>query len=133
MSSTPHKRNPMGATTMVNQKTRTHSLAGEQAMSTKGASAMSATSAPVASTGPKKTYVEEQYSRDPFVASAVDGLEAAATSLSLFNMALREAVKAGQRADSYQYSRMGRMFGAAKKDMAEAEELMRRLTHFTNF
>jgi len=132
MSSTPHKRNPMGATTMANQKTRTHSLAGEQAMSTKGASAMSATSAPVASTGPKKTFIEEQSNRDPMVAAAVNGIEASANSLHAFNFALEQAVKLGQRADAWQYDRMHRLFTKAKQDLAKAEELMTRLTCFTS-
>lgn len=119
-STTLHRRNPMGASAMVNTKANTNVMAAQQLPPAKPA------------TGPKNTYEEEKYSRDPLVASAMGGLEAAATSLSLFNMALREAVKAGQRADSYQHSRMGRMFGAAKKDLAEAEELMTRLGRMTD-
>lgn len=132
MSTTPHKRNPMGATTMVNQKTRTNSLAGEQVLTTRGASPMSASSAPVASSGPKKTFIEEQSNRDPMVAAAVNGIEASANSLHAFNFALEQAVKLGQRADAWQYDRMNRLFAKAKQDLAKAEELMARLSRMTD-
>lgn len=128
MSTPTHKPTARGATTMTNQKTRTNDMAGHQVLSTKGAASMSAST----TTGPKKTFEEEKYSRDPMVAAAMDGLEAAATALGLFNMALREAIKGHQQADAWQYSRLGRMFGAAKKDIAEAEELMARLSRQTD-
>lgn len=132
MSTTPHKRNPMGATIMTNQKTRTNSLAGEQVLTTRGASSMSAASAPIASTGPKKTFIEEQSDRDPMVAAAVNGIEASANSLHAFNFALEQAVKLGQRADAWQYDCMNRLFAKAKQDLAKAEELMTRLSRMTD-